>query len=370
MKFTCNQKVINKALNIVSKAVTTRTTIPIMKGILLNATSDGKLTLTASDTYMSIETKIDVNCIEEGSIVVMSKLFSDIIRKLPVEDIQFEYNDNQLTIKCNESEYNITGLSPDEFPKVKIGEDNMKEIVLDRELFSNMIKKTSFAASLDDARGVLTGVLMEIKENSIDLVAIDGYRFAINREDYDCKEEKNVIIPASMLNELNKILIETSNEDYAVKMNLSDKKALFELGTTVVVLNILEGEFINYKDILPKDYKTKITLDREAFMNCIERASLLAREEKNNSVRLEIEDGKITIKSSSEEGNIKEVMPIAKDGNSLEIGLNSKYIMDVLKVIDDEEITIMFNDSLSPCVIKDDKEAKYEYLILPVRINN
>lgn len=368
MKFKVNQQVLSKALNIVSKAVTNKTTLPIMKGILLNVNEEGILTMSASDLYISVEKSLKVEDYEKGSIVVLSKLFGDIIRKLPNDDVLIELDGDTVIVKCQNTEFKILGLSSDEFPILNKVEDTANFIDLDKEKLAEMIKKTAFSASIDEAKGVITGVLLEMVDGHLNMVALDGYRMSIAREEMNISENKNIIIPAKIINELYKILLETSDEEYDVKMILNKKKVIFIMGDIKVILSLLEGEFIKYKDILPKDIGTTIVLNKKDLEKSIERASLLAKEGKNNLIKFSITDDNLLITSKSEEGNVKENVTLYKDGADLEIGFNSKYILDALKAIDDEEIKMQFKQSISPCIIVPLEGNKYEYLILPVRI--
>ncbi len=368
MKFICNQQTLSKALNTVSKAVTSRTTIPILKGILLEVTNDNQLILSASDLDLSIEKTIEVKTEEAGSVVVSARLFSDIIRKLPNEDIEIEEQENNnLIIKCLASEFTIVGQSADEFPN--IGEINEeKKLSLEKDLLKEMIKKTSFAASIDESKGIIVGVLIEMEEDSLNMVALDGFRMAITREEMKNEEKRKIIISARILNEINKIITE-NEEGNDIYLILDEKKAVFLLEDTKIVLRLLEGDFIRYSDILPKEYQCKVTVNRSDLLSSIERASLLAKEGKNNLIKLSLFRDKIIITSRSEEGNVKEEVFVEKEGADLDIGFNSKYLLDVLKVVKDEQVIMEFNTSVSPCLIKPVEGRKYEYLVLPVRIS-
>ncbi len=370
MKFSCSQQNLTKALNIVSKAVTARTTIPILKGILLRVDENGELTMAASDLDLSIENKIEVENYEPGEVVVQAKLFSDIIRKLPNSQVSIELNQENIIIKCASSEFNILGLSSEEFPNINIDIDSKERIAFDKEILKDMIRKTSFAASIDESRGVLTGVLIEIKERKLNMVALDGFRMAVTRENIINKKEQNIIIPAKIINEISKIITENENDLQDVDLYINEKRAIFLIGDTKVVLRLLEGEFVNYKNILPKDSKCRVVVNREDLLESIERASLLAKVGKNNLIKLDIKDGNMEVTSKSEDGNVKEEVIISKEGDDLIIGFNSKYMIDALKSIDDESITMNFNTSISPCLLKPISGEEYEYLVLPVRITN
>ena len=369
MRFSCSQSTLVKALNIVSKAVTSRTTIPILKGILINVDENGFVTMSASDLDISIENKFEVVDYEPGEIVVQAKLFSDIIRKLPSDIIYIEENEGNVLIKCSSSEFNIIGSPSDEFPKINLGE-NGEKLVFDKEVLKEMIKKTSFAASVDESRGVITGVLFEIKEDSFNMVALDGFRMAVTREFVKNAADQSFIIPARTLNEVQKILSETDTENEDVELILNEKRALFIIDNIKVVIRLLDGEYVKYNDILPKESQLKVVLNRSDLMEAIERASLFAKVGKNNLIKLNIQENELEITSKSEEGNVRENVYISREGKDLVIGFNSKYLIDSLKAIDDENIVMLFNTPISPCLITPVEGNEYEYLVLPVRITN
>lgn len=370
MKFKCSQHTLAKALNTVSKAVSSKTTIPILKGILLKVTSDGTLTLSASDLELSIEKKIEVETEQEGSIVVFARLFSDIIRKLPNEEILIEEQENNtVLIKTSSSEFTIVGINAEEFPEVDKIDKETNNISFPNETFKDMIKKTSFSASVDESKGIIVGVLMEIEPESVNMVALDGFRMAVSREKMQNTDSLHIVIPAKILNEVYKIISE-SEEKSEIRIICSDKKAVILIENTKVIIRLLEGEFIKYKDIIPGGNQTKIQIERNILLNSIERASLLAKEGKNNLIKLSIKDNLMIITSRSEEGNVKEELIMEKTGEDLEIGFNSKYIIDVLKAIDDEQIIMELNTSTTPCLVKPVESNRFEYLILPVRISS
>ena len=368
MKFSCPQQTLAKALNVVSKAITNRTTIPILKGILLETEND-QLILTASDLELSIETKIDVTTSENGSIVVSAKLFSDIVRKLPNGMVEVEEKENnRIIIRCLSSEFTIVGQPADEFPNTgEIEEHN--SIRMEKELFRDMVRRTSFAASVDESNGIIQGVLIDIGEELLQMVALDGYRMAITREHVRSDDARRIIISARILNEVNKVITDSDSEE-DMDIVLDQKKAMFLTGDTKIVVRMLEGQFIDFKNVIPKEYKTRIKVSRGDFSESIERASLLARDGKNNLIRMTVGDNTMTITSRSEEGNVKEEIAIAREGDGLEIGFNSKYLLDVMKVVSDDEIHMEFNSSVSPCMVKPVEGDAFEYLVLPVRISN
>lgn len=367
MKFKCNQQELNRALNTVSKAVSNRTTIPVLKGILITA-QDDKVILTSSNLDMSIRKEIDAFVDEPGSAVATAKLFSEIIRKLPNETVFIEDGgEDIISISTSSSSFQVLTLPADEFPETGKREENDHFMMFNKELFAGMVRKTSFAASIDESKGVLTGILTEMTSDHISMVALDGFRLALSNEEMRNEEERKFIVSAKIMNEISRIITEDDQEE-DMNLYLGAKKAVITTGRTEIALRIMEGEFIDYRRIIPTDSATRVMVNRELFAAGIERASLLAKEGKNNLVKMTIKDDMMTITSRSEEGNVREELPIDKEGNDIEIGFNSKYVMDVIKEIDDETVTLHLKTSVTPCVVRPAEGNAYEYLILPVRI--
>ncbi len=365
MKFTCTQIALAKAINTVSRAVSVRTTIPILKGILMTV-KDGRLTMSASDLDLSIETSIDVQASGEGSTVVSAKLFGEIIRKLPNSLVTIEQAEGKLNIKCIGSDFSIVSLPAEEFPVIG-GVESKNFIDLKKEDLSDLIKKTVFAASIDEKKGILTGCLINFKPENIEMVALDGFRMAVANKDASTGTDRRIIVPARILSEINKIIADDEGSD-SVSLVIEDRKLEILTEDTRVIARLLEGEFIKYTDIIPQNWKTRVVTGREDVLSSIERASLLAKEGKNNLVKLNISEGSIDISSRSEEGNVNEHLGADVQGPDLVIGFNSKYLLDVLKSISDEEIAFELGTSVSSCLIKPVDGKDYTYLVLPVRI--
>jgi len=367
MKFTCSQAAFLKAINTVAKAVSVRTTIPILKGILIDV-KDGRATLTASDLNMSIETSFDVQNSVNGSIVANAKLLGDIVRKLPnsLINVDCEKDPMKMAINCLGSNFSIVTLPAEEFPSIG-NTSNTNFIEINKKDFEDIIKKICFSASIDEKKGILTGCLFNLKEYEIEAVALDGFRMAIANKETRVGTVKSVIIPADILSEIQKILNE-ENSCEQISVLFEEKKAEFLTEDTRVIARLLDGEFIKYNDILPTTYSTKVVVNREDILSSIERASLFAKEGKNNLVKLNISSGKIDIESKSEEGNVTEHVAAEVEGMDLVIGFNSKYLMDVLKVVNDEEVVFEMGSAVSSCLIKPVEGKNYTYLVLPVRI--
>ena len=368
MKFICNQQTLSRALNTVSKAVSTRTTLPILRGIMIEA-KDGSLVLSASDLEISIKKTINADVLEEGAAVVPSRLFGDIIRKLPSEDITIEDEDNNVLIKTMSSQFNVITMAIDEFPSINENNDSEDVISIDPSMLRDMIRKTSFAASVEESKGTLVGILTEIQDDTVSMVALDGFRLALVRKEMIGSGNKKFIIAAKIMNELSKITADEPDID-VVRLHMGQKRAVAEAGNTEVTIRIMEGDYIRYRDIIPKESSIKVRVNKVLLLEAIERASLLAKEGKNNLIKMSISGDMMTITSRSEDGNVKEQIGIEKEGEDLDIGFNSKYVIDVLKVIDDEEIMMNFKSGITPCIISPVEGNEYEYLVLPVRIPN
>lgn len=371
MKFSCKRDQLIRSINTVSKAVSQKTTIPMLKGILLKVNDKNELCLMASDLDMSIEKRMEVSFEKEGSVIVDAKIFGEIIRKLPDGDIEISLDENEkVNIKTDSSLFTIIGQDPERFPGIGEIENIEGQIVFDKKSLIEMIRKTYFCASPEESKGIITGVLIELKDGDMSMVALDGYRMAVVREKTENKEEKNLIIPANTLYEVSKILSESEeDEDEKVTFVLSEKKCVIILKRTKVIMRLLEGKFLEYKKIIPSENNIKVKVNRRALFDSIERASLFSRAGKNNLVKIGMKENIMNINSNSEEGNVSEDIIISKEGDDLLIGFNSKYLTDALKNIDEDEVIMEFETAVKPCLIKPLEGDSFEYLILPVRIS-
>ena len=366
MKLICNQKTLAQKIGIVQKAISNRTTIELLKGILLS-TENGKLKLTGSDAEIRIETFVQSEIEEEGSIVLDSRLFGDIIRKLPDSFIQIETDtNNNIHIFCENSRFTIRGFSSEEYPKA--AETNQKELYsIPQETLKEMIKQTSFAISQDQTKPVLMGELFEASKEKASLVAIDGYRLAVRSnyiEGFD--KDIKVIIPGKTLIDINSLM----QNDGDIKVGFNEKNAVFTMGDTKISTRLLEGDFIEYTRLLPKEHNSRVKLKTKSLQNSIERAALLSQSEKNNLIKLSIRDDIMVITSNTERGNVYEEVKIELEGDYLDIAFNSRYLVEGLKNIESEEIYIEFTTNINPCIIKPVDDTEYIYLLLPVRISS
>lgn len=367
MKFICSQSDLANAINTVQKAVSTKSTHPILKGILIEA-QDKQIKLTGNDLNVGIECYFEAQVTEPGSIVVSSRLFGEIIRKLPDSEIRIAVDEqNQVHIECEKSKFNLVGQASAEFPELpELG--NTEVCDLDCDLFKNMIRQTLFATSQDESRPILTGCLIEIENGAMTMVAIDGYRLALRNASVNPSASGRAVIPGKTLSEVGKIISSMTGEDF-IRLAFTDKHILFEVGAVRIISRLLEGEFIKYGQIIPKDNKSKVVVNTNEILNSIERASLLARESKNSSIKLTISKNSMSISSNVEAGSAVEEVEIKLEGPELEIGFNPKYLVDALKVMDSEELHMEFSTSVSPCIMKPMDQDSYTYLVLPVRMS-
>ncbi|WP_244834159.1 DNA polymerase III subunit beta [Clostridium sp. BJN0001] len=364
MIFTCNKQEILEGISIVQKAITGKSTLPILEGINIITTENG-LKLTGSDLDMSIETLVNANIIESGKIVIDAKLFGDIIRKMPNSTIKMETkSENIVTITCEKSVFDLVYKDSSEFPKLPNIVENLK-ISVKQNMLKNMIKGTSFAVASDETRPILQGILFEIKENRINLVALDGYRLAVKSEYLDSDNDIEVVIPGKTLNEVGKILEES---DENLEITFTNNHILFNIKETKVISRLLEGKFINYRSLLPQEYKLSIVTKTLELQNAIERASLVAKEGNTNLIKINVDKDTLIISSNSQLGKVREEITINLQGEEIEIAFNSKYLLDILKNIETNNVVLKMTSEVSPCVIEEENNENDKYLVLPVRL--
>ena len=369
MKIVCYKDNILKAINSVVKGVASKTTMPILEGILIQ-TNDDEIKLTTYDLEIGIEYVIKCDVKEQGSTVVNAIMFSEIIRKLPDTEINISVNNNNLLeIECEGALYKLATMNPDEFPELpKIEIENSIEI--EQNALKNMIRKTIFAVSSEESRPIFTGCLFEIENNKLSVVAVDGFRLAL-RSMYLNKQSNNfsAVIPGRTLNEVNKII---SDSFEPIKIGVSKNQALFEMENCKIVTRILDGEFLNYKNVIPSNWETRIRVNKNSIQNCFERISLISssavEKEKKYPVKVNVDIGKVVISCTNQTGDAKEELYVSTEGKNLEAGFNPKYFLDSFKAIDDEEVYIEFGSSISPCLVKSVENNDYTYMILPIRL--
>ena len=364
MNIICSKQKLQEGISIVTKAITGKTTMPVLEGIYIKATKEG-LTLIGSDIDVSIETKVEADVIQEGSIVIDSRIFSEIIRKLPNSEVKIEISENDLIqITCEKSVFNLVFMNSSDYPSLpSINEDISVEVP--QNLLKNMIKGTSFAIAQDETIPRLQGILFEVKNRELNLVALDGYRLAVRNELLDVDNNIEVVIPGKTLNEVSKIL-EDNND--IVKITFTNNHILFNINNTKIISRLLDGKFVNYVSLLPQEYKLLVNVKKQELQQGIERASLMAKDGNSNLIRLDVQEDILVITSNSQLGKVREEVNINLQGEGVQIAFNSRYLLDVLKNMEDDDVVIEMTSSVSPCVIKGRNSNSSKYLVLPVRL--
>ena len=366
MKLICSKSNLLHGVNIVSKAVPTRTTMAILECILIDASAN-EIKLTANDMESGIETKIEGEIAERGAIALDAKIFSEIVRKLPDSDVVIETDASfKTTITCEKAKFNIVGKSGDDFSYIPYIERN-EAITLSQFTLKEVIRQTIFSIADNDNNKLMTGELFEIEENHLKVVSLDGHRISIrNIELKNNYEHKKVVVPGKTLQEVSKILPGSAEED--VNMFLTDNHIVFEFDDTTVVSRLIEGEYFKIEQMLSSDYETKVKINKRELLDCIDRATLLVKEGDKKPIIMNVTDGNMELKINSFIGSMNEDIDIVKEGKDILIGFNPKFFIDALRVIDEEEVSLYMVNPKAPCFIKDD-EGKFIYLILPVNFN-
>lgn len=366
MKIVCSKSNLLQGVNTVSKAVPSRTTMAILECILIDA-STNEIKLTANDMELGIETRIEGDIIERGVIALDAKIFSEIVRKLPDNDVSIITDESFKTvITCEKAKFNIIGKSGEDFSYLPYIERN-HSIVLSQFALKEVIRQTIFSISDNDNNKLMTGELFEINENQLKVVSLDGHRISIRNIDLKENYQKHkIIVPGKTLQEISKIL--SGGSDEMINMFFTENHIVFEFDNTTVVSRLIEGEYFKIEQMLSSDYDTKIKINKRELLECIDRATLLVKEGDKKPIIMTVTDESMGLKINSFIGSMNEDIDIQKEGKDIMIGFNPKFFIDALRVIDDEEIILYMVNPKAPCFIKDENE-KYIYLILPVNFN-
>lgn len=335
----------------------------ILECVMIDATK-GSITLTANDMDLGIETVIEGNILEKGAVALDAKIFLEIVRKLPDSDITIDTDPScKTTITCEKAKFNIIGKSGEDFSYLPVVEKN-DSIIISQFTLKEVVRQTIFSISDNDNNKLMTGELFEINEDELKVVSLDGHRISIRKIQLkNSYSPKKVIVPGKTLNEVSKILPGGAEND--VIISFTDKHIVFEFGNTTVVSRLIEGEYFKIDQMLSSDYETKVRINKKEFLNCIDRATLLVKEGDKKPIIINILDGSMELKINSILGSMNEDIDIEKQGKDLMIGFNPKFLIDALRVIDDEEVDLYMVNPKAPCFIKNQEES-YIYLILPV----
>lgn len=364
MKIICSKENLAEGINIVQRAVSARTTLPILEGILIEV--DEKVKLTGNDLEIGIECYVEGDVLKKGSIVLDSRMFGDIVRRMPDAEILIEVKENNnVTIECENSLFEIRGIPSEGYPALaEVSKE--KGVKLTQKAVKEMIRQTIFATSPDENRPILTGSLFENRNGRFTVVSIDGYRLALRRAVIENDmEDISIVIPGKTLNEISKIIQPVEEDIY---LYASGNQILFDTGKCIMVSRLLEGEYLNYTGIIPQEYETKVNIDTKKLLAGFERASLvITSEERRYPVNLNISGGKVVVTSSTESGRAREEIIAEIEGKDLEISFNPRYFIEALRVIDNEMVNICFTTDIGPCTIIPVQGDEFAYLILPIR---
>lgn len=365
MKIICDGADLSDAVLKVSKGTSNKTTNPILEGIKVVAEED-YVTLSATDLELSIEKTIKGMVQIEGEMVVPGKFFCEYIKKLNNEQIELYCDEkNMLSIKYTDSIGKIQCLNSNEFPEIKKFEDSPYFEMKSKDLKS-LITKSIYAVAVEDVRPILKGVKIEITKDKVTAVALDGYRLAVvHKPVQNTTAEFSCIVPARSLNEISKLLDDSDN---IIRICVGRNFLMVDIDNTKITTRLLEGDFINYTQIIPQDFSTNVVLNKDQLLDALERASLLSRVDRNNLVKFDIADKVMVLSSKSEIGDIKENITISLTGNDMSIAFNARYFTEALRVLNDEFLKLQFTSSVSPCIITSNDSDEFLYLILPVRI--
>lgn len=368
MNIKCNLKDLINGLNVVARSIN-RTTMPILDGVLIEAYNN-KLKLTTNDLEIGSEHTLDCTIIEEGSTVVDMKMLNEIVRKIEDIDIEIEVQDSIFILKSINGIFKLTTMNSNEYPRLPVF--NVENTVeLEQNVLKDMIKRTSFSVSNDENRPIYNGALLKVEDNILTIVAIDGFRLSL-RKHVNQKSVNNFksIIPGKVLNELLKILSDNDNE--FVKIGVNKNQALFNIGQTIIISRIIEGEFLNYNSIIPASSETKIKIKTKNLLDSFERVALFAKEniekDKKSPVKMSIGIDGVVLSCVSDTGDAKEALPAVVEGKDIEIGFNPRYVIEALKAIDDEEIFVEFNSNISPVLITPIANNDFIYVVLPIKL--
>ena len=363
MKIVSSKSDLLKSVNIVMKAVPSKTTMPILECILIDASAN-EIKLTSNDMELGIETKVTGDILEKGIIALDAKIFSEIIRKLPENDIVIETDAKlQATITCEKAKFNISGKSGEDFSYLPYVEKN-DSIALSQFTLKEVIRQTIFSIAANENNKMMTGELFEINENELKVVSLDGHRISIRKiELKDTYGHKKVVVPGKTLTEVSKIL--SGEVEDEVRLFFTNNHIVFEFDQTTVVSRLIEGEYFRIEQMLSSDYETKVEINKKELLDCIDRATLLVKESDKKPIIIQISDDAMELKINSQIGSMDEEIDITKEGKDILIGFNPRFLIDSLRVIDDENVTLYLVNPKAPCFIKDEKET-YIYLILPV----
>lgn len=366
MKFSCEKALLQAAISTTSRAVSPKSSIPALEGILLEAGSD--LRLTGYNLETGIRTIVPADIREEGTLVLGARLFGEIVRKLPDDIVTFQSENYMVNIKCGMSEFNILGTDPEEFPELPTVE-YQNSLILPQSRLKAMISQTLFAVSDNESRPIHTGSLFEVDSEGLTIVSVDGYRLALRHESIDKKEGAETfsfVVPGAALSEVEKIC---SDVDEPASVTQGARHVMFKVGDTMLVSRRLEGEFLAYRQAIPRNNTIHVEGDTRALLSSIDRVSLIISDKLKSPLRCVFDSNMLKISTKTAIGDAYDECPLSGDGGGLEIGFNNKYLMDALKAAPADKVRLELTTGVSPCVIlPTEGEENFLYMVLPVRL--
>ncbi len=366
MKIVCNRQQLNEAVLNIQRAVSTKSSVPALEGILLKA-GENEIILCGYDLELGMTTKIEAQVEEKGSIVLSAHLFGDIVRRLPGDSVYLATDDKYMTvIKSGPADFSIAGIPAEEYPELPTitGETS---IHIANNVLKSMIRQTIFAVAESDAKPIHTGTLFELSKNRIKLVSVDGYRLAMREETAQCGEEITFVVPGKTLGEVLKLLIDDETE---LEILVGRRHILFQIGSYCVISRLLEGEFLDYKAAIPNSSSTEVIVSTRAFINSVERVSLLIADRLKSPVRCLFEDNEIKVSCSTAIGRAKDQLSATISGDNVEMGFNNRYVLDALRNTEGDEVKIQLNGALSPMKVLPREGDSFLFLVLPVRLKS
>ena len=366
IKFSCEKVFLQNAIAVTSRAVAQKSSIPALEGLLIHA--DQQLTISGYNMQTGIRTNVFANVVEGGDIVLNARLFGDIIRRMPDDMITFTADEKMMVhVSCGDADFDILGLSAADYPDLPEVEDEYA-VSMQQKVLRSMIEEVAFAVSTNESRPVHTGSLFVVDEEGLTMVAVDGFRLALRREPLDRAEGGafKFVAPGSALNEVEKIC---GDSDEKVTIIQGKRHLLFEAGATQLICRRLEGDFLDYKNAIPRNNPIRLTVDTKTMLGSLDRVSVVISEKLKSPVRCVFENGRVLLSAKTGAGEAKDICPLDGDGNGLEIGFNNRYLMDALRYAPADSVTLELNTSISPAVlVPADGEESFLYMVLPVRL--
>lgn len=365
MKINVLRTDLSAAVSNVSRAVSAKASIPALEGILIKAYGES-ISISGYDLEIGITTNIEATIQQQGEVVVSARLFSEIVRKLPEEVVCIETDDRMITyITCGQADYQIVGMSSVEYPDIPSFEEN-ESFEIKGEILRDMIKGTVYAVSDNNSKPIYTGSLFDLSDKTLNIVAIDGYRMAVRKEEIDSEADAQFVVPGKTQQEILKLI----NDEENVKVSIGQRHILFKIEEYSVISRLIEGTFLDYKSTIPKDNKTEVVINTRSLINAVDRMSLLNGDKIQSPVRCTFSKEEIHFSCTSAIGKANDKIKASVIGEDVEIGFNNRYLLEALRNIESDEVKIKLNGSLSPMIILPVKGDSFTSLVVPMRLAN